>query len=100
MEPEGKQRIFVNEVNTMPGFTQNQHVPQAVAGLGPQLRRPDYPLIEWLSNARRKRTRRYTAGTKTGSGVREQQPHCRCLIHHAIQHRPALTVICERRTNH
>ena len=28
MEPEGKQRIFVNEVNTMPGFTQISMYPK------------------------------------------------------------------------
>jgi D-alanine-D-alanine ligase len=35
MEPEGKQRIFVNEVNTMPGFTQISMYPKLweVSGL-------------------------------------------------------------------
>jgi len=28
MEPEGKQRIYVNEVNTMPGFTQISMYPK------------------------------------------------------------------------
>ena len=28
MEPDGKQRIFVNEVNTMPGFTQISMYPK------------------------------------------------------------------------
>ena len=42
MEPGGKRRIYLNEVNTMPGLHQHQHVSQAVAGLRPQLQEPDH----------------------------------------------------------
>jgi len=41
MEPEGKRRIFLNEVNTMPGFTKSACT-QAVGGHGAQLQGSDY----------------------------------------------------------
>ncbi len=39
MEPDGKRRIFLNEVNTMPGFTPDQHVSQAVGSYGNRIHR-------------------------------------------------------------
>ncbi len=42
MEPEGKHRIFVNEVNTMPGFTQISMYPKLWEASGLELHRSDY----------------------------------------------------------
>ena len=57
MEPGGKRRIFLNEVNTLPGFTQHQHVPQAVGGHGPRATRTSSPASSsWPSSATQTRT--------------------------------------------
>ena len=42
MEPEGKRRIFLNEVNTMPGFTKISMYPKLWEATGSQLQRADY----------------------------------------------------------
>jgi D-alanine-D-alanine ligase len=46
MEPDGKRRIFLNEVNTMPGVHPHQHVSQAVGGHGDQYKDLITRLIE------------------------------------------------------
>ena len=42
MEPDGKQRIFLNEVNTMPGFTQISMYPKLWEATGIGYTRPDH----------------------------------------------------------
>ena len=42
MEPDGKRRIFLNEVNTMPGFTQISMYPKLWEATGVKLQRADY----------------------------------------------------------
>ena len=43
MEPDGKRRIYLNEVNTMPGFTQISMYPKLWEATGLELQGPDYP---------------------------------------------------------
>ena len=42
MEPDGKRRIFLNEVNTMPGFTQISMYPKLWEATGISYNEPDY----------------------------------------------------------
>ena len=61
MEPDGKRRIYLNEVNTLPGFTQHQHVSQAVGGHRHQLQDLITRLIELaLERQRRRAAPRYS----------------------------------------
>ena len=43
MEPDGKRRIFLNEVNTMPGFTSISMYPKLWEATGAQLQGADHP---------------------------------------------------------
>ena len=83
-EPDGR-GMLLSEVNTIPGFTPHQHVPQAVGGIGPALPAthrhsgrpghralraspptpPHRPLRRWLATARIDRWRNGWAGEKS-----------------------------------
>ena len=58
MEPDGKRRIFLNEVNTMPGFTQISMYPKLWEATGIKLQGPDHPA--------------HRTGTRTPPG---EEPH-------------------------
>ena len=55
---EDGSRVLVNELNTMPGFTADERLPEAVRGVGPRLPRPAVRLVE-LAIERHQRERAY-----------------------------------------
>ena len=72
MEPEGKRRIFVNEVNTMPGFTRISMYPKLWEATGLKYRDLITRLIELALERQRRRAGRRIAGKSRRTGNREQ----------------------------
>jgi D-alanine-D-alanine ligase len=57
MEPDGKQRIFLNEVNTMPGFTQISMYPKLWEATGIEYTELITRLIELALERHREKNR-------------------------------------------
>ena len=67
MEPDGKHRIFVNEVNTLPGFTQISMYPKLWEATGIPYRGLITRLIELALERQRRRAGLLTAGKNRDS---------------------------------
>jgi hypothetical protein len=74
MEPEGKQRIYLNEVNTMPGFTSISMYPKLWEATGIGYKELITRLIELALERHARRAGRSTAGRLgiRGQGLRVQ----------------------------
>jgi D-alanine-D-alanine ligase len=57
MEPEGKRRIFVNEVNTLPGFTRISMYPKLWEATGVKYRNLITRLIELALERQKEKSR-------------------------------------------
>ena len=83
MEPDGKQRIYLNEVNTMPGFTQISMYPKLWEASGLGYKDLITRLIELALERQAEKNRTIVQQgrvKKQGKGNREQGTDWRCLM--------------------
>jgi D-alanine-D-alanine ligase len=78
MEPDGKRRIYLNEVNTMPGFTRISMYPKLWDATGIKYKDLITRLIE-LALERHEEKSRTTYSRDYKAGIREQRDRWRCL---------------------